>query len=247
MKIIKLMNNIVLFTGAGTSTTAGIPSFRNADNSFWNKYDLNKVANINTFRQNKDEVTTFYNNFRELVKKALPTEFHNRVKLWQDELKSKNTVLTIITQNVDDLFEKAGVENIIHIHGDIRYYKCMGFGHRWFVGYDTIPIENKCPICNCKICKPDVVFFGEFAPEYKKACKILKNLGKTDMLIVIGTSCNVFPIQEYISNGRVLKIFNNMEIPVSFKHNGNIQLFDHVYLESCETAIDKIINLCKNL
>lgn len=236
--------HIVLFSGSGTSVTAGIPSFRGVDNSFWNNYDLNEVANINTFRQNKDKVTAFYNDFRELVKETLPTEFHKKVKLWQDELQSKNIKLTVITQNVDDLFEKAGVENIIHIHGDLRYYKCIGFGHRWFIGYTSQKLENRCPVCNCKICKPDVVFFNEFAPEYQRTCKLLKSLGKTDVLAVIGTSCNVFSLNEYISNGRVLKIFNAMEIPEAFKNNGNMALFDYVYLESCETAIEKIIKLC---
>ena len=79
----------------------------------------------------------FHNKLRRLVAAAQPTDFHREVRQWQLDAEKDNIEFIVCTQNVDDLFEKAGVQNVLHVHGDVRYLQCLGFNHRWFIGYDN--------------------------------------------------------------------------------------------------------------
>jgi NAD-dependent deacetylase len=233
------IQRIILFTGAGTSAEAGIPTFRTNDNALWKHADPLEVCNIMNFRNNCEKVCDFFNIFRKIIQNAQPTSFHHSVKEWQSDLSTQNIKLEVYTQNVDDLFEKASVENVYHIHGDIRYMQCIGKNHTWFIGYDDMDINVSCPQCGCKKCKPGVVFFNEMAPLYPQTHKMLKSLNQNDVLLVTGTSCNVFPIEDYLCNMRPYKIFSALEIPDSISK----QYFDMIYLEPCTTAIRKIMSL----
>src|ERR1044071_2734847 len=189
---------IVLFTGAGTSAEAGIPTFRTDEGSFWSTDHPMEVANIITFRRNacgnRETSRVFHNKLRQLVSVTEPTEFHHAVRQWQLTAKARSIDFHIITQNVDDLFEKAGVEDVQHIHGDIRYLQCLAFNHKFFVGYEEQGKDIRCPQCNCGVIKSGTVFFDEDAPLYSPVMKLLKSLGNGDVLLVLGTSCTVFPL-----------------------------------------------------
>ena len=230
------MARVVLFTGAGTSAESGIPTFRTEDNSLWKTFDINTLCNFNTFRNNRSEVCEFYNTFRKKIAETQPHEFHHFVKKWQDNLKERDISLIVITQNVDDLFEKAGIENVVHIHGDIRYMQCIGMNHKFFIGYKDQKIDTECPSCICKTCKPGVVFFNEKAPLYADVYKLLTSLTRKDALLVIGTSCSVFPIHEFTRNKKSYQIYSAMELSDSVK----IEDFDNILLGRCSATIKEI-------
>lgn len=231
---------IIIFTGAGTSAEAGIPTFRyNLDGrpAFWNEVDPLAVCDITTFRQNRADSCDFHNKFRTLVGQSQPTSFHHAVKTWQQECTEKGMELIVITQNVDDLFERAGVDNIVHVHGEIRYMQCLAYKHQWFVGYDHQMIDTACKLgCGCKVCKPGVVFFNERAPAYEATLKLLESLGTKDTLIVLGTSCKVFPLETVLENGRVRKIYSGLDFPASLSPD----LFDRVILGPCTEVLGRV-------
>jgi NAD-dependent deacetylase len=234
------MPKIVLFTGAGTSAEAGIPTFRTDKDSFWSQNHPTEVANIVTFRRNacdnREKSRAFHNSLRKLVETAEPTRFHHEVRSWQVEARMRNIDFHVITQNVDDLFEKAGVSDVQHVHGDIRYMQCLAYNHKWFVGYADQEAGVRCPRCNCGLCKPGTVFFDEDAPLYPQTVKLLKSLGRGDALVVAGTSCAVFPLEKYLANMRPYKVFTALEMPKDIAR----ELFDDVILEPCTAAIDAI-------
>lgn len=234
-------SRIVLFTGAGASAEAGIPTFRydtEGKPAFWNAVDPLAVCNITTFRENRAASCDFHNSFRTLVGQTKATSFHHAIKAWQRDCRKKGIELIVITQNVDDLFEKAEVENVIHVHGDIRYMQCLAYNHQWFVGYDSQQVDTACKLgCGCKVCKPGVVFFNERAPAYEPTLKLLESLGRGDTLIVLGTSCKVFPLESVLENGRVRKIYSGLDFPTSLSRD----LLDHIILGPCTEVLSDII------
>ena len=230
----------MLFTGAGTSAEAGIPTFRTDQDSFWSVDHPMEVANIFTFRRNacgnRETSRVFHNKLRQLVSVTQPTAFHHAVRRWQIASAASGHDFHVITQNVDDLFEKAGVENVQKVHGDIRYLQCLAYNHRWFVGYEAQEQDVRCPQCNCGVIKSGTVFFDEDAPLYPTVMKLLKSLTNGDVLLVLGTSCTVFPLEQFLRNTRPFKVFNALEMPEGI----DPVLFDKVYLEPCTSAIGKI-------
>ena len=232
------MERIILFTGAGTSAESGIPTFRTDDKgniALWNKVNPNTVCNMRTFRGNRDVVCSFYNEFRTMVGKTEPNTFHHEVKKWQVDLEKRGVKLIVITQNVDHLFEKAGIENVYHIHGDIRYMQCLAFNHTWNVGFEEQKVDTMCDVCTCKVCKPGVVFFNEQAPLYPLTYKMLASLNEKDALIIVGSSCSVFPIWEFLGKN-AYKIYSALEMSKYVEQ----EKFDVVILDKCSTAISKI-------
>lgn len=234
---------IVLFTGAGTSAEAGIPTFRTDLDAFWAKNHPTEVANIITFHRNacdnREKSRIFHNRLRQLVKDSQPTAFHYAVRDWQVAVEKEGIEFHVVTQNVDDLFEKAGVRDVQHIHGDIRYMQCIAYNHKWFVGYEAQPAGLKCPKCGCGVCKSGTVFFDEDAPLYRATHKLLKSLKQGDALVVAGTSCAVFPIEPYLRNMMPFKVFCALELPHSSAGIDPVY-FDKVYLQSCTSAIEGI-------
>ncbi len=225
---------IVLFTGAGVSAESGIPTFRRvADDDdhkiryLWEEFDKDEVCNMLTYRQNIDKVTKFYNMFRDKVASCQPSSFHHDIKKWQDELMNHNVTLKVITQNVDDLFERAGIIDVIHVHGEINYMRCLKCDRKWL--YNETGCS--CPQLNQKT---DVVFFHEKTPMYKPAFRLLNSLRDGDFLIVAGTSCSVFPIKKFLDT-EAYKIFNALNIDEEIQY-----LFQDIYLEPCTSAIASI-------
>lgn len=231
------MNCVYVFTGAGTSAEAGIPTFRfdsDGKPAFWNNIDPMQVADIATFRKNREESCSFHNSFRTLIGESEPTLFHTEIKRWQDDYSKRGIALKVITQNVDDLFEKAGVKDVSHVHGDIRYMQCLAYNHQWFVGYAKQDVEQPCGRgCGCCVCKPGVVFFNERAPMYEPTLKELEQMDRRDLFIVIGTSCQVFPLDSILRNGRVHKVYSGLEFPTDAPRD----LYDDVVLGPCTETI----------
>jgi NAD-dependent deacetylase len=183
---------IVILTGAGMSAESGIKTFRDHD-GLWENYRIEDVATPEAWRKNPELVTQFYNQRRVQLGTVKPNEGHYALK----ELEQKHEVV-IITQNVDDLHERAGSSNIIHLHGELC--KMRNEKHEVFdIGYQAINYGEKCP--KGMLLRPHIVWFGEDVPLISKAAEITKT---ADMLVIIGTSLEVYP-----AAGLVNEVHNN--------------------------------------
>ena len=179
---------IVVFTGAGISKESGIPTFRDA-NGMWNKYDANKLASVAGFEEDPQAVLDFYNARRMNLLKVEPNHAHYVLA----ELEKQHDV-TIVTQNVDDLHERAGSTNVIHLHGELT--KVTSSWNR--LNPDCVkdypldtPIRIGDKAADGSQLRPFIVWFGEFlGPETEIAIEHIK---KADIFVVIGTSLIVYP------------------------------------------------------
>ena len=175
--------NIVVHTGAGISAESGIPTFRDHD-GLWQKYDMMELASPQVWAKDFKLVLEFYNVRRKKVREAQPNAAH----LALVELETLYNIF-IITQNVDNLHEKAGSENILHLHGEIMKARSTA-------DKDLIYDLGDKDIYPCETCKlgsqlrPDVVWFGEAVPLLNEAIRLVQ---KADIFIIIGSSLHVYP------------------------------------------------------
>jgi NAD-dependent deacetylase len=176
---------LVIFSGAGMSAESGISTFRDSD-GLWEKYRIQDVATPDAFQANPELVQSFYNERRKQIIETEPNAAHNTIR----DLDEFFNVL-VVTQNIDDLHERAGSKNVIHLHGNIRYAKSCGPNREekyyWIDGW-KLGDSDKCD--NGYTLRPHVVWFGEELPMLEKAAK---EMSSAEILIVIGTSLNVYP------------------------------------------------------
>lgn len=177
------MKNIVVLTGAGISAESGISTFRDS-NGLWENYRIEDVANFDSFEKDEELVTKFYNARRRQLTQVEPNDGHKQLV----RLEEKYNV-TIVTQNVDNLHERAGSKHIIHLHGELTK-ACSRFDKQeiYEIGYhDITPMDvDK----RGQMLRPFIVWFGEAVPEIENAVKVCE---KADILIIIGTSLAVYP------------------------------------------------------
>lgn len=176
------MKTIVVLTGAGISAESGIKTFRDAD-GLWEGHDVMEVASPFGWEKNKELVLDFYNQRRRQLLKVQPNAAHfSLVKL------EEKFDVQIITQNIDDLHERAGSKNVTHLHGELLKARST-------FDEDLI-MDWKKDICVGDFCehnhqlRPHVVWFGEAVPMFQKAAEIA---GNADIVMVIGTSMQVYP------------------------------------------------------
>lgn len=173
----------VVLSGAGISKESGIPTFRD-NNGLWKQYRFEEVASPEAWRSDPALVLEFYNFRRKIVRNSKPNYAHIALA----ELEKKFDVI-IITQNVDDLHERAGSKNIIHLHGEIM--KARSTTNPEIIidlDSDELNIGDKCPLGSQL--RPHIVWFGEHVPNIDKAIEIIKT---ADIFLVIGTGLQVYP------------------------------------------------------
>lgn len=175
------MKNIVAITGAGISAESGIKTFRDA-NGLWEGHDVMEVASINGFKQNPEIVLSFYNERRKQLHKVKPNAAHSSLV----KLESCFNV-TIITQNVDDLHERAGSKNVLHLHGELFKARPVNSNNSilWKKDIKLGDTDSK----GAQL-RPDIVWFGEDVPLMDKAIALIS---KADIVLIIGTSLQVYP------------------------------------------------------
>ena len=182
-----MKKHIVVLTGAGISAESGIKTFRDAD-GLWEGHDVMEVASPDGFRRNPELVLDFYNQRRKQLKVVEPNQAHRDLTALESDYK-----VTIITQNVDDLHERAGSTDVVHLHGELL--KIRSTGHRNDIKVWTEDI-NLGDICDKGYqLRPHIVWFGEDVPEIETAVKICY---AADILIIIGTSMQVYPAASLI-------------------------------------------------
>lgn len=196
---------LVVFSGAGLSADSGLATFR-GDDGLWAGASIDQVCNYQKWKANFEQVHAFYNGLRTQLAQVQPNPMHRLLVDWQ-----KRYGATLITQNVDDLLERAGAEDVLHAHGRLVQMRCEACGKTWEIGYRAWDCSHeRCP-CSCrKGIKPDVVFFGERAPEYPRIWKLLSSLEEQDLLVVIGTDGAVIPIGKIVAELPCRAILNNL-------------------------------------
>jgi NAD-dependent deacetylase len=176
---------IVFFSGAGMSAESGISTFRDSG-GLWEKYEINEVATPEAWSRNPDLVTDFYNQRRKQIIETSPNAAHNFITSLENQFD-----VTVITQNIDDLHERAGSTNILHLHGNIRLAKSSGPNQE----KKLYPIDGwkltKNDLCEDGYrLRPHVVWFGEAVPALEDAIPLIES---ADVFVVIGTSLQVYP------------------------------------------------------
>ncbi|MFX0050888.1 MAG: NAD-dependent deacylase [Candidatus Hermodarchaeota archaeon] len=184
---------ITVITGAGFSKASGIPTFR-GKNGLWKTYAASELATPSAFNRDPQLVWEWYRWRIGIVLNASPNAAHYALANYEKQ--GFDTV--ILTQNVDDLHERAGSTNVIHLHGQILKAKCSECGKRIKWTIDSLKKSEIIPKCmNCEsIYRPDVVWFGE-SLDSGIIYSCFDRLSQTDVLIVAGTSGVVYPVAEF--------------------------------------------------
>jgi NAD-dependent deacetylase len=199
------MSKVLILSGAGISAESGISTFRESD-GLWEKHSIEDVCSAGCLDSNEEGTKKFYDARRVDIKDKTPNYAHKIIV----ELKQKySNEITVFTQNVDDLFEKAGMKKheIIHLHGyllELRCRKCNEIFETTYINQDEF--ASKCPSCGGKL-RPNIIFFGEVAPEYQK---LTQELNRCELIVVIGTSGNVLDVT-YFAQLTEYSILNNLE------------------------------------
>ena len=185
---------IVVFSGAGMSAESGIQTFRDSD-GLWENYRIEDVATPQAWAKDPDLVTEFYNARRKSVIAANPNSAHLGIAALERIGK-----VHVITQNIDDLHERAGSQEVLHLHGNIRQSKSSGPNQEsayYPISGWKLKKSDVCP-AGYRL-RPHVVWFGEDVPAYSEAAGLLQH---ADILIVIGTSLQVYPAAGLIHYAR---------------------------------------------
>ncbi|AIE85683.1 SIR2 family NAD-dependent protein deacylase [Fimbriimonas ginsengisoli] len=178
---------IVVFTGAGVSRESGLLTFRDSEDGLWNGYSIHEVASMKGWWADPAKVLDFYNMRRREARQAEPNDAHRAIA----ELEKDHDV-TVITQNVDDLHERAGSTNVIHLHGELFKVRAIDEEETNTLPWvDDLVLGDVHPEKGTQL-RPHVVWFGEGLPELDRAMKIALDPG-VDVLIVVGTTLTVYP------------------------------------------------------
>lgn len=183
-----MRERIVILTGAGISAESGLGTFRD-EGGLWAQHAIEDVATPEAFARDPALVHAFYNARRKQAAEAGPNPAHAALA----RLEREAGEMLIVTQNVDDLHERAGSRNVIHMHGRLAGALCHGCGHRWDAPLEMQP-SDRCPACQAQATRPDVVWFGEIPYGMEV---IDPALAAADLFISIGTSGQVYPAAAY--------------------------------------------------
>lgn len=183
---------LVALTGAGISAESGINTFRDSG-GLWEQYDVMEVASIDGWRKNPQLVQRFYNERRQQLAEVAPNAAHHILA----ELEAHFDV-TVVTQNVDNLHERAQSSKILHLHGELTKAR-SSVDSSGVVDIGYRPIEWGEKASDGSQLRPHIVWFGEAVPMIGKAADIV---AKADILVVIGTSLNVYPAAGLVAHAR---------------------------------------------
>lgn len=189
-----MRKHLVVFSGAGISTESGLPTYRD-DNGLWKEQELSELMSAGGYYENPQAVLDVLNEMRLLCYLAQPNEAHKKIA----ELE-KFFDVSIITQNVDDLHERAGSTNVLHLHGKLSEVtssdnRCNPDCIKEYPMNRLIKIGDKAE--DGSQLRPNVILFGEYLTEYSRALEIIKD---ADIFLIIGTSLQVFPASQLIKH-----------------------------------------------
>ena len=209
-----MKKKLAVLTGAGVSAESGLGTYRD-NGGLWDNYDPMEVASIEGWYRNRQLVLDFYNMQRAKLKDTRPNAAHLAIAALEDKYD-----VTVITQNVDNLHEKAGSTRVIHLHGEATKVRPENgvydesFSEREVIdiGYGEVNLGDKAP--NGSQLRPHIVFFGESVPKIEKAADIV---AAADLLLIVGTSMQVYPaagLYRYAGAGVPIYVIDPADLPL---------------------------------
>jgi NAD-dependent deacetylase len=202
MKDAKQTKKIYILSGAGLSAESGIKTFRQSD-GLWENHNVQEVCSTQGWAKNRQKVSDFYDERRVELGHKEPNAAHYALTHLKEKYPSN---IVMLTQNVDDLLERAGCKEVIHLHGTLSDLRCVSCQTVFNVGYERQE-GKKCPKCHSDNVRHNVVMFGEDAPMYAFLTVLCK---AADMLVVIGTSGQVIDTA-YLAQMVENSILNNLD------------------------------------
>ena len=225
------MNNkkVYIVSGAGLSAESGIKTFRDSD-GLWENYSIEEVCSVGGFERDRQKVLDFYDERRADVEQKEPNYAHKRLAKLANAYPNN---IVMLTQNVDDMLERAGCQQLVHLHGTLTDLRCEDCGEVFPIGYKSQE-GAVCPKCEATNIRHNVVMFGEAAPEYMH----LSNLyADADMVVVIGTSGQVIDTASMASRVKE-SILNNLD-----KDDYHDRAFKHKFYLPATQAVDDVCAL----
>ena len=235
------MKRVMILSGAGLSAQSGIRTFRDHD-GLWENHDVMKVCSTEGWIEDRKFVTRFYNERRVDLASKEPNHAHQI--LAQLEQKYRGRIIHL-TQNIDDLMERAGAKEVIHLHGTLTDLRCEACTQTFHVGYTPQEGNEACPHCGNKRVRHNVVMFGETVPEYSNIQEAMRHC---TLFIAIGTSGQVIDI------AHIAKAFkHSMLIDPKRQETASIydpkdyidEYFEHFIQKKASEAMDEMMEIIK--
>ncbi len=222
-----MTGHIVILTGAGVSAESGLGTFRDKG-GLWTRVNLEDVATPEGYARDPALVLDFYNMRRRGCREAAPNPAHQAIARLQ---RAWPGGVTLITQNIDDLHERAGAAEVIHMHGRILSALCAACANRWGWTGD-MSTADACPACASPgTVRPDVVWFGEMPYELET---IWERLEACDLFVAIGTSGAVYPAAGFVADARHR---GAATLEINLEPSDNAHLFDDRRLGPASEAV----------
>jgi NAD-dependent deacetylase len=230
------MKHIVVLTGAGISAESGIQTFRDAD-GMWENHNVEDVASPEGFLRNPEMVLRFYNDRRQQVMKVAPNSAHFALAELEKAYK-----VTIVTQNIDDLHERGGSSNIIHLHGELLKSRSIRNLNNIFDCTSDINLGDTAP--DGGQLRPFIVWFGEAVPKITDAAEAVQS---ADIVLVIGSSMQVYPAAGLVGYARggvpVIYIDPKPAVNYEMKSNKNLRIVAEKATIGVRQVVDELLEI----
>lgn len=216
-----MSRHIFVLTGAGISAESGLGTFRDkSGEGIWAKFDASKFATPEAFARDPQAVLAFYDDRRRNCLGSKPNTAHFALTRLEQGLAAEGGRLTLVTQNIDDLHERAGSTRVIHMHGELLKARCRhcGAAHRWT---GDLELDDVCAACGrSNVLRPDIVWFGEVPYHLDD---IGEALYQADLFVAIGTSGAIYPAAGFVAEARAMGL---PTCELNLESADNARLFD---------------------
>jgi len=231
----------MILSGAGLSAESGISTFRDHD-GLWENHDVMEVCSTQGWIADRQKVTTFYNDRRHDLASKEPNYAHEILAKLEHEYRGR---VMHLTQNIDNLMEKAGAKEVIHLHGTLTDLRCEACTKTFPVGYAPQEGDEVCPHCGNKRVRHNVVMFGEAAPEYSH---IQEAIRQSTLFIAIGTSgtvINIIPIAKEFTHSIIIDPKRQETASRFDPHSYIDEYFEHFIQKKAGAAMDDMMAIIK--
>jgi len=239
-----MKKKVVIFTGAGISKESGVDTFRDLVDGLWENHKIEEVCTLDGWRKDREKVLNFYNDRRRQMPSVEPNNAHKALARLEEDFD-----VTIVTQNVDDLHERGGSTNIIHLHGELTKARSSYLTGNLLkvkldsidIGYSDINIGDKCEKYGAQL-RPHIVWFGEYPFDVNKAYDAFLT---ADIVIIVGTSLQIGYTLSFFDN--LPKGFNVIYVDPNPSHDLdtldlNIEYVEKSAVEGVTEIVERIIN-----
>lgn len=227
--------NVVVLTGAGISAESGVPTFRGSD-GLWENHRIEEVATPEGFARNPALVQQFYNERRRALHKVQPNAAHTALASFQKRSADSDGSFLLVTQNIDDLHERGGSENVCHMHGELLSMFCQQCNEKHAVSGD-ISASMECSHCGeAGGLRPDIVWFGEMPYHMER---IERALSHCQLFVSIGTSGNVYPAAGFVATARQ---WGARCVELNLEPSNNRDMFDEGHYGPATTIVQEFFS-----